>query len=298
MAFNLSDPMGLDPSNPMALDPWDTDSSEEETERHRVLAHRHYLLMQARYTELDTSSETSRQSNKRKRSANRKKVPPTSQDSEPTTEQTSKDKKKALLTPNDSELETEQTPKNEEKVLVASNDSEFETEEIPTNGKVLSTSNDSEIRTGKTSTNGEVLSTSNDSDLETGKDPRQSTWYIKYGLNGERLGVTDLKYFRRMFALPYENFEELLNEINNEPEIAKWANDKRNCARTPSSTLTLLLLGSLRLLKGGCGIDCQLLSGIHEDTHHQFFPIFLKYTRSDLFKHGKLLNRYLKKFVK
>ena len=41
---------------------------------------------------------------------------------------------------------------------------------------------------------------------------RVRTWYVLYIINGEDMDKAELKDFRNRFRLPYENFQELLQE--------------------------------------------------------------------------------------
>ena len=59
--------------------------------------------------------------------------------------------------------------------------------------------------------------------------PKQSTWYIIYTINGEDIDKTELKDFSNGFRLRYENFKELLQELNCNPMFAKWGKGTTDC---------------------------------------------------------------------
>ena len=80
------------------------------------------------------------------------------------------------------------------------------------------------------------------------------------------------KKFRRPFRMRYNMFRYLMLMVKNEELFARWMScDAVGC---PSSPLSLLLLGALRYLGRGCTFDdLEEATGIHEETHRQFFHV-------------------------
>ena len=114
--------------------------------------------------------------------------------------------------------------------------------------------------------------------------PKQSTWYILYISNGDDMDETELKDFCNQFRVPYENFKELLQELNDDPLFSKWAKGTTDCYRQPSSPLSMVLLEALRYLgRGDTFDDWQASSFIYKETHHHFFHVFLKYGSSIIY---------------
>ena len=61
--------------------------------------------------------------------------------------------------------------------------------------------------------------------------PKQSAWYVLYIFNGNDMDETELKDFCNRFRVPYENFKELLQELNDAPLFLKWAKGATDCYR-------------------------------------------------------------------
>ena len=130
--------------------------------------------------------------------------------------------------------------------------------------------------------------------LLTYKDPRNtaqveqtpwnSLWYIEYVLNGDHIDKDWFKEFCSWYRVQYTNFKELLQELGNHIDCAKWTTSRTKNANKCSSSLSLLLLGALRYLdRGGCFYDCQHGTNMNKETHNHFFHLFLKYASSVLF---------------
>ena len=93
-----------------------------------------------------------------------------------------------------------------------------------------------------------------------------------------------LKDFHSRYRLPYKNFKELLQELGNHANFAKWTTDRTKSVKRLFSPLSLLLFGALRYLgRGGYFDDCHHGTNIKKETHRHFFHLFLKYGRSVLF---------------
>jgi hypothetical protein len=118
-------------------------------------------------------------------------------------------------------------------------------------------------------------------------DARYSSWHQWYvePLFTEHPNLDKPKFhkkFRRRFRLPYQSFVELV-------EIAKTAKDKdgnlyfrrwlsKDATGKPSSPLGLMILGSLRYLgRGWTFDDVEESTCIDEETHRQFFEVFIAF---------------------
>ena len=79
--------------------------------------------------------------------------------------------------------------------------------------------------------------------------------------------------FRRRFRLPYEQFCQLLNLLKEDDRFQRWWKGACDGTGMVASSLSLLLLGSLRYL--GCGWtfhDIEENTAISEEVHRLFFP--------------------------
>lgn len=88
--------------------------------------------------------------------------------------------------------------------------------------------------------------------------------------------------FRRRFRMPYQSFRDLLEEVDEHELFARW----KRCDATgsPPSPIGLLLLGSLRYMGRGLTFDdVEEYMAIDEETHRQFFHVFIRYGEIVLF---------------
>ena len=94
-----------------------------------------------------------------------------------------------------------------------------------------------------------------------------------------------VKTFHNRFRLPIKQYQELLHKIDDAPHFVRWAAGEKSFFGIPASSLSLLLLGALRYL--GCGWtfdDIWEFTAISQEVHHTFFPIFIDYASTVLFK--------------
>ena len=70
--------------------------------------------------------------------------------------------------------------------------------------------------------------------------PWNSLWYIDYVLNGDRMDKNQLKEFRSRYRLPYENFKELLQELGNHADFAKWTPGRTNNEKKFLSSISVI----------------------------------------------------------
>ena len=114
--------------------------------------------------------------------------------------------------------------------------------------------------------------------------PKKTFWYQYYILNGNNLDAKALNKFRRRFRLPYQQFNELLQELEESERFRRWKKGTKCCFGEPSSPMSLLVLGALRYLgRGWTFDDIEESTAISEETHRQFFHIFIDYCSNNLF---------------
>mmetsp|Transcript_32764 Transcript_32764/g.59344 ORF Transcript_32764/g.59344 Transcript_32764/m.59344 type:complete len:265 (+) Transcript_32764:205-999(+) len=116
-------------------------------------------------------------------------------------------------------------------------------------------------------------------------DPRVSSWYLLY-VNASLTNRQNKKFqakFRHRFHLPYENYEELLEDLSNSGEFKR--SELADAVGRPSSPLALMLLGALRYLRRGWTFDdVEEATLIDEETHRQFFHCFIDYCSTTMYK--------------
>jgi hypothetical protein len=114
--------------------------------------------------------------------------------------------------------------------------------------------------------------------------PKKTFWYQYYILNGKNLDAKAQKKFRRRFRLPYKQFNELLHQLEESEQFIRWKKGTKNCSGDPSSPMSLLVLGALRYLgRGWTFDDIEESTAISEETHRQFFHVFIDYCSTYLF---------------
>lgn len=90
--------------------------------------------------------------------------------------------------------------------------------------------------------------------------------------------------FRRRFRLPYDQYVELLNELETSDHFKRWRKGNTDRCGKEASPLSLLLLGALRYLgRGWTFDDIEEATAISEETHRQFFHTFIHYGSTVLF---------------
>jgi hypothetical protein len=116
-------------------------------------------------------------------------------------------------------------------------------------------------------------------------DPRVSSWYLLY-VNASLMNRQNKKFqakFRRRFHLPYENYEELLEDLSNSGEFKHW--ELADAVGQPLSPLALMLLGALRYLgRGWTFDDVEEATLIDEEPHRQFFYCFIDYCSTTMYE--------------
>jgi hypothetical protein len=120
-------------------------------------------------------------------------------------------------------------------------------------------------------------------------DPKFTLWYSLYVSQPQVHKPKFLKKFRRRFRLPYDKFVELVDICKEATDhdgnlyFQRWMSS--DCVGEQSSPIELMILGSLRYL--GCGWtfdDIEEATAISEETHRQFFHVFVTFGGEYLFK--------------
>ena len=110
----------------------------------------------------------------------------------------------------------------------------------------------------------------------------KSLWYLNY-LENPR--PTDPKWnekFRKRFRMNHESFVELGMMAEGSPKFDRWK--KKDAVGQRAAPTRLMLLGALRYLgRGWTFDDIEEATAIHEETHRQFFHVFIDWGSSVLF---------------
>ena len=87
-----------------------------------------------------------------------------------------------------------------------------------------------------------------------------------------------LRKFRNRLRLPYKNYLELLNELDESGKFDQWKYGSKDKYRAEASPLSLLLLGAVRYLGQGWTFDdIEEAMAINTETVRQFFHKSIKY---------------------
>jgi len=115
--------------------------------------------------------------------------------------------------------------------------------------------------------------------------PTETVWYYAYARPGAappegKLGAK----FRRRFRLPYPAYLDLLAKLQSADKFRRWQQGTSDAVGEKASPLGLLLLGALRYLGRGLTFDdLEEYTAIGEETHRQFFHVFIKYGADTLY---------------
>jgi DDE superfamily endonuclease len=117
--------------------------------------------------------------------------------------------------------------------------------------------------------------------------PTETTWYLLYIKCCD--SVTECpkfaKKFRRRFRMPHSEFKQLLFQLNYDGQFARWKEGSTDAVGRPATPLGLLLLGALRYLGRGLTFDdLEEYTAVAEETHRQFFHVFIEWGSTVLFK--------------
>ena len=114
--------------------------------------------------------------------------------------------------------------------------------------------------------------------------PRQTLWYMMYVNNP---AVDDDKFnkkFWRRFRMSHAHFKRLVERVKDDNMFQRWHPKAHDCYGSKSSPIELLVLGALRYLGRGLMFDdLEEYTGIHEETHRQFFHRFIEFGSTVLY---------------
>jgi len=114
--------------------------------------------------------------------------------------------------------------------------------------------------------------------------PRETVWYAVCCKNDRDQPPHSKLFtkFQRRFRMPFVQFRDLLSEVQQHELFSRW--NRCDATGSPPSPIGLLLLGSLRYLGRGLTFDdLEEYTAIDEETHRQFFHVFIKFGESVLF---------------
>jgi hypothetical protein len=114
--------------------------------------------------------------------------------------------------------------------------------------------------------------------------PRQTLWYMMYVKNPAVDNDKFNKKFRRRFRMSHEQFKRLVERVVGDDSFMRWHPNAKDCFGTKASPIELLVLGALRYLGRGLTFDdLEEYTGIHEETHRQFFHKFIDFGSTTLY---------------
>jgi hypothetical protein len=118
--------------------------------------------------------------------------------------------------------------------------------------------------------------------------PWSSPWYTSYVTHPQIGDDKFEKKFRLRFRCTFSMYGILLLLIKDNDLFSRW--HKYDAAGRPPSPIELLLLGSLRYIgRGWTFDDLEEATAISEETHRQFFHVFIKWGSTDFFNRNVTL---------
>ncbi|CAB9525869.1 Plant transposon protein [Seminavis robusta] len=112
--------------------------------------------------------------------------------------------------------------------------------------------------------------------------PKQTVWYLMYVVSPALDCPKFMKKFRRRFRLPYSEYLDLLETTESNDMFRRWRS--KDATGKESSPLQLLVLGALRYLGRGLTFDdLEEYTAINEETHRQFFHVFIQFGEEVLY---------------
>ncbi|CAB9502528.1 Plant transposon protein [Seminavis robusta] len=112
--------------------------------------------------------------------------------------------------------------------------------------------------------------------------PKQTIWYIMYVVS-PTLDCQKFNHkFRRRFRMPYQQFLRMVDWSEDAQVFQRWRS--KDAVGNSSSPLELMILGALRYLGRGLTFDdLEEYTAINEETHRQFFHVFITWGQDWLF---------------
>lgn len=114
--------------------------------------------------------------------------------------------------------------------------------------------------------------------------PTQTQWHSMCINNPEQVVNSPkcAKKFQRRFRMPFSSFQEFLVRSQGGLAFSRW-NNKKDAVGNKSPPVGSLLLGAPRHLdRGPTFDDLEEFTSIGEETHRQFFHVFVKCGRETL----------------
>jgi hypothetical protein len=106
--------------------------------------------------------------------------------------------------------------------------------------------------------------------------PRQSWWFNVYLANPNLDSDVFHKRFRLRFRLPYAEFLELVELLEQNDAFRRWHDGKETVAKAKAAPLSLLVLTALRYLgRGWTFDDCAENTAISSEVIRNFFHVFI-----------------------
>ncbi|CAB9517844.1 Plant transposon protein [Seminavis robusta] len=113
--------------------------------------------------------------------------------------------------------------------------------------------------------------------------PKETVWYLLYVRNPPKEDPIFLRRFRRRFRLPHSAFLELVEKTSVSGKFRRW--HRKDAMGQDCSPIELMILGALRYLGRGLTFDdLEEFTAINEETHRQFFHVFIEFGSTNLFQ--------------
>ena len=105
---------------------------------------------------------------------------------------------------------------------------------------------------------------------------KDSLWHTLYISNSPTRTNRQRKLFRQRFRLPYNDFLQLVEEVESNEMFARWCG--KDAVGIDASPIKLLVLGFLRYTGRGFTFDdLEEATNISREVHRQFLHIFIEY---------------------
>ena len=115
--------------------------------------------------------------------------------------------------------------------------------------------------------------------------PRQSWWFNAYLANPNLDSDVFHKKFRLRFRLPYAEFLELVQLLEQNDAFSRWHDGKETVAGAKAAPISLLVLTALRYLgRGWTFDDCAENTAISPEVIRVFFHVFIGYGATELYE--------------
>ena len=112
--------------------------------------------------------------------------------------------------------------------------------------------------------------------------PSQTYWYLVYVKNPPTEDILWQKKFRRRFRLPHSEYLVMLKRLEDSGYFQRWYST--DASGVKASPIELLLLGALRYIGRGLTFDdLEEYTAINEETHRQFFHVFIDFGANYLY---------------